>query len=149
MFRVVLRANPVRIPRRNFNNGLTIKSETPTSPPANVPANYEPPQPKIEPPKAPPKINKVVSIWQTRTKWFLGGFSVASILGYMKLVDEVRQANVELKVRLQGAHADVTTLQSRLKEVEQRLANVEIHSTFDPPLKQVSFAPAETKTADV
>lgn len=67
----------------------------------------------------------------------------------MKLLDEVRQANTELKHRLQGAHADVTTLHARLKDLEHRLSKVETHSTFNPPLKTVDLTGASAKSNDV
>jgi hypothetical protein len=127
---------PTPISGRNFSSALTVKETPPTS---NVPANYEPPQPKIETPKPTPKIQKVVSVWRTRTLWFAIGATTSGVIGYMKLIDEVRQANTDLKTRLLGAHNDVTLLHNRIKDMELRLAQVEEHKTLDPPKKDLKI----------
>jgi hypothetical protein len=57
----------------------------------------------------------------------------------MKLIDEVRQANTDLKTRLLGAHNDVTLLHNRIKDMELRLAQVEQHKTLDPPKKDLKI----------
>lgn len=84
MFRIAQRHAVARIPRRNFS-GLTIKSEA-TTPMATVPANFEPPQPKVEVPKPQPKLQKVVSAWRIRTLWFAVGVSTAGLVGMFLLL---------------------------------------------------------------
>lgn len=66
-----------------------------------------------------------IGLFRTRFVSFVAGFAVASVVGYMRLRDDVTSSAEYVNTAVDAARRDVEVLQSRNAALEDRVARLE------------------------